>query len=206
MKNVKLRVPEGKVREAHEFMNSLGYHYASGIGFVSYYAEFLFGNKNREMTLRCDDGEDYFLKSDAEEIFLPGHEPAPAKKKHIWDKEIRALLDGERVECSGNYGDAWFTLTLKDIGLFVEGNIFRIKPRTMTINGMEFPEPMREAPEEGTECYLVDAAFRIGADRFRWAGTTTDLNWLKRGLIQATEEGAIAQAKAMVSALGGEWE
>lgn len=206
MKNVKLRVPEGKNKKAHEYIVSLspenkGVLWADTIAKAAHF----YLDEMGVIGWTGEHKEEFFLSSPKREIFLPGHEPAPVKPKHKWDKEIRALLDGERVECSGNYGDAWFTLTLKDIGLFVEGNIFRIKPRTMSINGMEFPEPMLEEPEVGTEYWMVDI-HNQGCNFFSWIGDDNDLKWLKRGLIQATEEGAIAQAKAMVAALGGVWE
>ena len=75
---------------------------------------------------------------------------------------------------------------------------YRRKPRTMTYT-VTIPEPMREAPEIGTEYWLAELVFvESFASRFKWQGSVNDMLWLKRGLCFATREDAIAAAKAMM--------
>ena len=75
---------------------------------------------------------------------------------------------------------------------------YRRKPRTLTYT-VTIPEPLREAPEIGTEYWLAELVFvESFASRFKWQGSVNDMLWLKRGLCFATEEAAIAAAKAMI--------
>lgn len=76
---------------------------------------------------------------------------------------------------------------------------YRRKPRTITINGREVPEPMRQAPKVGDTFYSA-VIFSNGLSyEFRWAGSATDRRILSRGLAHATEEAAIAHAEALLS-------
>lgn len=80
----------------------------------------------------------------------------------------------------------------------------RIKPETITINDHEFPAPVRKPLKEGQSYWLVDPEFTPTYRRMVWGDSVKDRYCLKRGLIQLTEEGASAQAKAMIAACGGE--
>ena len=64
--------------------------------------------------------------------------------------------------------------------------------------GVKFPMPMREAPKLHTAYWWVSA---YGAAPDRWVDHEADRSRLAAGLCQATEAGAIAQAKAMQAAL-----
>jgi hypothetical protein len=72
--------------------------------------------------------------------------------------------------------------------------------RMCVLAGVEFPEPMREAPGYGTDYFLADPTQEI-APSSKWVRDQTDERWLAAGLIQATREGAIAQGRAMLAAL-----
>lgn len=72
--------------------------------------------------------------------------------------------------------------------------------RMMHLNGMEFPAPETEAPEDGTICYLPCVSPN-GADPFFWTSTSRHVNKeLKAGLIHLTKEAAEAHARAMLNA------
>ena len=77
-------------------------------------------------------------------------------------------------------------------------NEYRRKPRTHTVNGFEVPEPMREKPEVGAKFYLPMPS----APDFQAEDMWTDSTWcdhlLERGLVHATKEAAIQNAKAML--------
>lgn len=72
---------------------------------------------------------------------------------------------------------------------------FRVMPRTISINGVEVPEPLRVAPEEGTTVWLVILPTQ---SNHRWSGNANDLAWLGYGLLHATEEAARAHAEALL--------
>lgn len=81
---------------------------------------------------------------------------------------------------------------------YVKGCKFRIKPRTIIVNGFEVPEPMRVAPYFNTEYYLAAQTTDAFVAQFKWSGVGVDKLWLSRGLCHSTKEAAIAHAKAML--------
>lgn len=75
---------------------------------------------------------------------------------------------------------------------------YRIKPRTITVNCFEVPEPMRDAPEAGDVYYAAELGCAEFYSRERWDGHAADSLWLSRGICHSTKESAIAHAKAML--------
>lgn len=74
------------------------------------------------------------------------------------------------------------------------------KRRMMHLNGVEFPAPEKEAPEDGTICYLP-CVNPIGSDPFFLVRTSRHLDkHLKAGLVHLTREAAEAHARAMLAA------
>jgi len=73
---------------------------------------------------------------------------------------------------------------------------YRRRPRTIRIGEYDVPEPMREAPEQGTIYYLtrLDAAITSS-----WDGHHIDLIRLNRGCCHLTREAAELHAKALLS-------
>jgi len=74
---------------------------------------------------------------------------------------------------------------------------YRQIPKTININGHEVPEPMREKPEIGTKYWYVDIDELY--QWTTWQDDEYDNLLLSRGLCHATEEAAIAHAKALFS-------
>jgi len=74
------------------------------------------------------------------------------------------------------------------------------KPRTMKYT-VERPEPMREHPEKGQRYWAADPTRKCWATIASWSAQDFDLRQFNRGLVYATQEEAVAAAKAM---LGGE--
>lgn len=75
---------------------------------------------------------------------------------------------------------------------------YRRKPRTHMVNGFEVPAPMVEAPI-GDRAYWIPAIdSRSYASCSFWDGDSFDATRLQRGLVHATKEAAVANAKAMV--------
>ena len=76
---------------------------------------------------------------------------------------------------------------------------YRRKPKTITVNGIEVPEPAREAPKMGEKFFFVDLTVPTLTTHFSWVDDAFDRDWLKRGLIHSTKEAAIAHAKAILA-------
>lgn len=124
--------------------------------------------------------------------------------RHPEYEKLIAIAEGKQMQLR-SMGNSWHDTSTCEALSFINlgtGGQVRIKPRTMTINGIEFPEPMREAPEVGTPYWVVDLSADVDdAAPFEWDGDNSDLRWLKAGLCQATEQGAIDCAKALLSLL-----
>jgi hypothetical protein len=86
------------------------------------------------------------------------------------------------------------------------GYKWRIKPApTITIGTNEVPEPMRVAPTNGVTywgVFLSAPCIDIG----NWHGMDCEVQWLKTGLLQSTEQGAKDMLAALVKQLGGSHE
>ena len=81
-----------------------------------------------------------------------------------------------------------------------EEHEYRRKPRTMTYK-VTIPEPLREVPEMLGRYWLAHLYSEYCIQMY-WHGSEMELRWLKRGLCFATEEDAIAVAKAMMPIKG----
>lgn len=138
------------------------------------------------------------------------------KTEHKYAQVLRWIADGEDVqarlpgsEVSGefeslignfnawNYSDDWKQCLLSgDFG----GHEweFRLKPRTITVNGREIVAGETSPPKEGTVYFFP----MVGGDHLfaneTWGGCGFDLRIMGRGLVHLTKENAIAHAKAML--------
>lgn len=102
----------------------------------------------------------------------------------------------ERWEFKGD--DTGFNKCLKHPEWNVDFE-YRQKPKSITVNGIEVPEPMRKEPEKAEWYYL---AYPISEDLYAqctWTGARIDRLWLEKGLLHSTPEAAIAHAKAMIA-------
>lgn len=76
---------------------------------------------------------------------------------------------------------------------------YRIKPRTININGFEVPEPVIDELEYGTEFFKVELESDELCDNYTWNGDHFDKKWLSLGIIHLTREAAELHAKALLS-------
>ena len=120
---------------------------------------------------------------------------------------IAAAGRGETIESSGN-GIEWEEVHTLDTLMHRDylRLKLRTKPKTITLAGVEFPEPLRVAPEMDTEFWLVDTPFFHKVARRVWYDGTDQNYWLHAGLLQVTEQGAKDQSKAMILSVGGSLE
>lgn len=75
---------------------------------------------------------------------------------------------------------------------------YRRKPQTITVNGFTVPKPMATAPARRASYYLASLTRSDYYFADNWSDTTYENLLLERGLIHATQEAAIAHAKAML--------
>lgn len=101
----------------------------------------------------------------------------------------------ERWECKDAV-EGWYSLTDHPVwGLYIS---YRRKPRTILVNGIEIPEPMRKEPKKPEWYYLAYPISEELYAQYTWTGARPDRLWLEKGLIHDTREAAIAHAKAML--------
>lgn len=130
-----------------------------------------------------------------------------SKQEHPYAKVLRWIADGESIQADsysyGQFLDVMCTKTLLEgiaEGRASDPERFRLKPRTITINGIEVPEPLRVAPEEGSDYFTVNMEDG-DADSWRleWRSGGLDSRRLNAGLCHATREAAEIHARALLS-------
>lgn len=130
-------------------------------------------------------------------------------KPHPYAEILRAIADGERIQIiplvsEGRWEDrtAEQALEILHCGRLAPTRM-RVKPRTLTINGYEVPEPLREMPPEGATVYWPGFGPDSGDDNTERANVgyypTMLPDLLDKGLLHLTRQAAIAHAKALVS-------
>lgn len=74
---------------------------------------------------------------------------------------------------------------------------YRLKPRTIDINGHQVPEPVRETLNLGQKYWVADTA--NFTEEKKWTDSFSCQRWLERGLIHLTKEAAEAHMDALIS-------
>ena len=69
----------------------------------------------------------------------------------------------------------------------------------MNINGIEIPEPIREAPEIGTEFWVACTHPNIVDYKHTWTGSRQFYPLLSLGIMHATKEAAQLHKEALLS-------
>lgn len=124
------------------------------------------------------------------------------KTEHKYAHILRAIADGDQVQWKDMNG-SWLNLSHDDALIKIAEDrsmpvYFRIKPRTININGFEVPEPLRVAPD-GNIRYWTMSIHEKHAVSFTWSSSKIDRDWLMAGLCHATREAAEAHARALLS-------
>jgi hypothetical protein len=126
---------------------------------------------------------------------------------HPYATILRAIADGEVIQFEaheGHWSDQGATATLIEISdeEYSPGR-YRIKPSTITINGHEVPEPIRELPQDGVTVFWPSFGPDAGDDLTEKVGVGYYPKllpaMLKQGLLHLTSEAASAHAAALVS-------
>ena len=99
-----------------------------------------------------------------------------------------ALANGEDVECRA-YEHNWINVDNKHhpLSLFFDDSFqFRLKPRTITINGIEVPAPFE--PKEGETYWCFSTQTVIGYGRNVYESERADRRFINMGAWRTEEE------------------
>lgn len=126
--------------------------------------------------------------------------------KHPQYDKLIAIANCEQMQDDPGANGIWSDCTAShalELILIGGSKIVRIKPApTIMIGDVEVPEPLRVALENYTHLWVVDMSREAPVFSADWIGE--DNTWLKRGLVQATEQGAQQMLAALIKQLGGE--
>ncbi len=122
------------------------------------------------------------------------------KHKH-YDLIVKWASDPDAwtVEALRWHDQEWIPMDLPHLYDWMEYRLIP-KRKMMHLNGVEFPAPEREAPEDRTHLYVPAPLEEYLVLPFRWMNYDIDKILLKRGLVHLTREAAEAHAKAMLAA------
>jgi len=109
---------------------------------------------------------------------------------------LQALLDGRDIEATDVNNKFYDVTTFEG---FISNTAYfrkiRIKPRTILVNGVEVPEPMKVKPEEGTLYYI---ATPYPESPVTWVYDKFDEDYFNAGICHSTPEAAALHWEAMI--------
>lgn len=209
MESLKIRVNnEAESKEAQDLLFELGYEWkGSRRKVLSQRMGLIIAEKNdgeKIITYSPKEYKDDWKDYEGKEISLSQLRGLVAQSKNKQGlisgaDALRALADGKEVQCTITGKDEW----TKDIYsiqpyYFVGGGAgqfqFRLKPRTITLNGIEIPAPFE--PKEGERYWWINPNAKMG---YAWDSNdleATDFSRFTIGVYR-TEE----QVKQVVAAL-----
>ena len=145
---------ESENREAQELFFKLGYIWETGLGTKNLDSKFLYA-KNGILTMGFN--SDTFDYAENKEITLEELRKLVCRNENgliSGADALRALADGKDVEYL--YGDVWLSVVDEQVLITnITGNKFkfRLKPKTITLNGIEIPAPFE--PKEGDRVWFI---------------------------------------------------
>lgn len=84
-----------------------------------------------------------------------------------------------------------------------DSDLVMTPPPMRSINGYEYPEPVREPLKDGQRYFIASPLSPKFFNSFVWGDYDLDLAWLKRGMIHLTSEAAVAHTRAIILGGGG---
>jgi len=114
---------------------------------------------------------------------------------------MQAFVDGREIECAENGTSEWYVLKeflpqpVWDWML----NDYRIKLRTILVNGVKVPEPVRVMPERGVIAFIPDLDDESGVSFFKVGDNVRiQIERLRKGLMHLTEKNAHDHYEALI--------
>lgn len=123
--------------------------------------------------------------------------------KHEYAEILHAIAEGKQIQqCYDDCGweDEHWQVAFDVIrsGIYPPDK-FRVKPKTININGFEVPEPEREELACGVLYFVPAFASYSYGVRNSWQNDYADKHYLENGLVHLTREAADLHAKALLS-------
>lgn len=115
-------------------------------------------------------------------------------KKHKHHKEIIAWANGESIQLLVSGTGGWEDIPIPS---WAPGSVYRVKPKFVKINDILFPQPLQNM-EIGDTYYVADILGGILGTPLEFKDSTTDREWLKKGLCHSTQEGARGHVEALL--------
>lgn len=124
----------------------------------------------------------------------------PAHKHAAMIREFSRLADEherpwEFIQWQAEADDNWHSC--REPPKWCTHNEYRLKPRTITVNGIEVPAPERVAPIFGTP-YYTPSTITCELTQCVWDRSALDQIRMDAGLIHLTKEAAQAHLDAML--------
>jgi hypothetical protein len=118
-----------------------------------------------------------------------------------------ALAAGQQIECrhidAGEFDDIRNFPATVYINPEYE---FRITIKFFTIGEMQVPEPIKESPAKGVQCFVPSILTEELSKSFKWKNSASDLALMQRGQVHLIKEHAITHALALIAVSGGSLE
>jgi hypothetical protein len=118
-----------------------------------------------------------------------------------------ALAAGQQIECrhidAGEFDDIRNFPATVYINPEYE---FRIAIKFFTIGEMQVPEPIKESPAKGVQCFVPSILTEELSKSFKWKNSASDLALMQRGQVHLIKEHAITHALALITVSGGSLE
>ena len=117
-------------------------------------------------------------------------------RKHRYADMIREWLNDDSLIVERQAGSgAWYE---ESTCFWYDKYEYRFKPKMIKCGDLEFPEPMRVAPEDGTECWvsmIADICVSILFD----SADEWHLELLRKGVLHLEASDAEAHAHALIA-------
>jgi hypothetical protein len=127
--------------------------------------------------------------------------PKEALQALLAGKKLNSLNDGAVYILHNGYiydvqEDGYYYLNNREI------NLARLEliPSTISVNGIDVPEPLRETPKYKDNIYIANLDDVSGCIVSEWTNSVWQQRALERGIVHSTKEAAIAHADAILSA------
>lgn len=116
---------------------------------------------------------------------------------------LRWIADGEQIQVLVESGE-WVEAKVADVfasladGICKPMTSFRIKPKTIKVNGVAVPAPLTVEPELNVMVYGVDPLSVDYVMPLSWNGSSYHDKLLGRGILHLSKDAAIQHAKALL--------
>lgn len=118
-----------------------------------------------------------------------------------------ALTTGQSIEARHKQATEFDSLDNFPATILVNPEYeFRISLTFITIGEMQVPEPIKEAPAKGTQCFIPSILTEVLSKSFKWKSSDSDFALLQRGQVHLVQEHAVIHTKALITISGGSIE